>query len=547
MKTKIRIVSFLVVSLFSLFLVACDPSGQKNVDKNFNLKGSTLTNDIYTIKVSNDEDFFDFTEVVEANIKTTWQVFISEEILDDKSCFLEIGDNEYNISFTFSDNSQIDVVVNVYRRDIYTVKFNTNTTQKISSIQVEEDSLITAPETVLTKSGSAFVGWVYNFNTPVTSDITIEARWQANSYVVTYDANGGEVESESTIVKYGDEYVLDIPSLEGYDFLGWKYNDKTINSSVWNIAENITVVAEWTRTRTTFEIEYVIVGAVGPNLERTYSNKEALVLRTPYKCGYKFLGWYFESDFSDERVYEIPVGTEGDLRIYSKWEVFKLAGAEISFLGDSITTFYSASSEVNSDYNGTNQYYYPLYSSTVKSVTQTWWHQVITATKTKLVKNDSISGSSCFNNNSETTLGPAMNMNRISNLGTPDIVVVFIGTNDNVNGFTEAQFSAAYDKMIKRIKAQCPDAFIFCCTMGYSNYHNTPTHYFYKEETRLAFNPQIISAVNRNDCVLINFAEVQTIDNYSTLLGDNLHPNLTGMNAFAQKAIQVIKNHVGAV
>ena len=37
---------------------------------------------------------------------------------------------------------------------------------------------------------------------------------------------------------------------------------------------------------------------------------------------------------------------------------------------------------------------------------------------------------------------------------------------------------------------------------------------------------------------------IQTKDNYSSLLGDMLHPNNQGMTAYATKAIEVIKNYV---
>ena len=67
-------------------------------------------------------------------------------------------------------------------------------------------------------------------------------------------------------------------------------------------------------------------------------------------------------------TFACAVGTEGNLTFYSKWEKFNLEGAKISFLGDSITTFYSSSSPVNSLYSGENQYYYPIYSGDVKTV-----------------------------------------------------------------------------------------------------------------------------------------------------------------------------------
>ena len=54
------------------------------------------------------------------------------------------------------------------------------------------------------------------------------------------------------------------------------------------------------------------------------------------------------------------------------------------------------------------------------------------------------------------------NYNRINNLKGSDIVVILIGTNDNVNGFTNNQFTSAYNTMLDRINEVCPGAFVFC-------------------------------------------------------------------------------------
>jgi lysophospholipase L1-like esterase len=78
--------------------------------------------------------------------------------------------------------------------------------------------------------------------------------------------------------------------------------------------------------------------------------------------------------------------------------------------------------------------------------------------------------------------------------------------------------------------------------MGYSAYNK----YYYTEEKRLAFNDIIRELVEDNDIAIIEFSEIQTKDNYSTLLGDALHPSAAGMTAYAEKAIETIKNYVGA-
>jgi len=528
----------LVIVVFALFLTGCE------VDTTYTVDGFELTGDVYQKNYSIDTEYVTLEGLVQynekaANIKYYYDEDHTMEIVDEVS--LIDGDNYVYCLITYKKIKLAQpVTLNLHKLKMCTVTFDTGCSTKIDSMVVEEGTVIAKPEVELTKKGYAFTGWDHSFSKPIKDDITISAKWKANSYTITYDANGGEIEFGNIIVTYGETYELDTPTREGYIFKGWKYEGTILTTNKWLIDKDAVVVAEWEAEIRTYEIEYIIVGATGSNLQRTYNNKEHVILRTPYKNGYKFVGWYTDGQFNSERVYELPVGTEGNLTLYSKWEKFTLEGAKISFLGDSISTFYSNGSAANSLYTGNDEFYYPKYSSTVKTVDQTWWYQVIEGTKTSLVANDSLSGSNCYNFGSETSLN-AMNYNRINNLKGSDIVVVFIGTNDNVNGFTTQQFETAYNTMLKRIKEVCPDSFVFCCTLGYSSYSG----YYYTEERRMAFNEIIRDAAENNDVAIIEFSEVQTQDTFSTYLGDGLHPNAVGMSAFAQKAIEKIKSYVG--
>jgi hypothetical protein len=76
-------------------------------------------------------------------------------------------------------------------------------------------------------------------------NMVVKAIETANIYTVTYDANGGTVESETLPVTYDSAYELATPVYEGHIFLGWTYNGNVVSSAVWNIAENVTLVANW--------------------------------------------------------------------------------------------------------------------------------------------------------------------------------------------------------------------------------------------------------------------------------------------------------------
>lgn len=545
MKSPVKRVLLCFVSLLYIICsTGCELGSTHTGEVIFDEQLYTLVGDTYVRTISNNLETAEINQGITIPNNTKIGFYLDEDyqfsFLCNEDDMIE-GNNFYYGLVTYKDNSTFKFKINIYRLSLVKVKFKTFCSQNIDDLVVEENTVIEAPDVQLERAGYTFKGWKYNFKNAVTQDMVIEAKWSANNYTVSIDPNGGEYYDDAFEVTYNEEFDFGIPTKEGYEFVGWKYNDELIKSNKWLIDNDVTVVAEWERAEVTYEIEYVIVGAIGPNLDHTYSNKKTLVLKTPYKCGYQFIGWYYEGDFSGERVFEIPAGTEGDLRLYSRWKKFNLEGAKVSILGDSISTFYDSSSEINSNWNGKNEYYYPLYNKEIKAYTDTWWGKFLVDTKSILETNESKSGSSCYNWGNESNPSAAMNLSRINKLGKPDIVIIFIGVNDNVNGFTNEQFSQAYQKMLERVKEQCTDAFVFCCTMGYSAY----TGYNYTEERRLAFNDIIRKEATNYDATVIEIANIQTENNYQKYLGDFLHPNLVGMEAYAQEVIKVIREHTG--
>ncbi len=111
-------------------------------------------------------------------------------------------------------------------------------------------------------------------------------------------------------------------------------------------------------------------------------------------------------------------------------------GKVISIMGDSISTFAGYTPE-DDGFNLDHRNRYPQ-SNLSTDVNETWWMQVLTALDAKLGINDSWAGSRVNNTLDENSgdLGPdaAMaSLTRIQNLGsngTPDVIMVFGGTND---------------------------------------------------------------------------------------------------------------------
>ena len=139
-----------------------------------------------------------------------------------------------------------------------TVAFNTNGGSDISAIIADYDTRIEAPAAPV-KEHYSFLGWYtdealtteFSFNTPVTADMTLYAKWKLNEFTVSFDANGGSSATASKEVIYGEAYgTLPAPTRTGYTFNGWFTTQtggtKITADTVVTAATNHTLYAQWT-------------------------------------------------------------------------------------------------------------------------------------------------------------------------------------------------------------------------------------------------------------------------------------------------------------
>ena len=283
----------------------------------------TLTVEDETVygKVSNATETFSFIKEVEERGNAIYQVYkelTCETLIPSKSIALEVGDNTVYILQTIGNDLKL-YTVTIRRRPIYEVTFNTNGGAEVESQMVEEDAVIEAPTT--TKEGYTLSGWSYDFATPISSSVIIEANWVANSYTIVCDVNGGNaLATNEQIVTYNSAYKLEVPTKEGHTFKGWYGNDyyntniKYTNEqgeSVENfvITKNLSLKAEW-------DVNNYIVTLKGDedklsfdsNDETRYGN-EVILYATVFD-GYVFDGWYNEDEelLSKEKKYSFILG-----------------------------------------------------------------------------------------------------------------------------------------------------------------------------------------------------------------------------------------------
>jgi len=128
---------------------------------------------------------------------------------------------------------------------------------KNSTIMTNLDSLAPAPPDP-TRTGYTFSGWYkepecidsFNFSTDtVKSNFTLYAKWNINSYTVSFNANGGNYTPDMITANYNSliEEPAE-PQKTGFYFGGW-YTDTTFTQK-WNFAsslvtKDITLIAKW--------------------------------------------------------------------------------------------------------------------------------------------------------------------------------------------------------------------------------------------------------------------------------------------------------------
>ncbi|MCH5165873.1 MAG: InlB B-repeat-containing protein [Clostridiales bacterium] len=153
--------------------------------------------------------------------------------------------------------------------------------------------------------GYELLGWfaadsetAFDFaTTGFTGSMTLTAKWRAKDYTVTYDANGGTVDTpKQNYTIETEDLTLATPTRDHRMFDGWFTDrDGGIKVEPAMLIENpqdITLYAHWSFDSHT--VEFDIDGGEGKTPEgRTVTHGEETVMPdAPTKTGYSFGGWY---------------------------------------------------------------------------------------------------------------------------------------------------------------------------------------------------------------------------------------------------------------
>ncbi len=152
-------------------------------------------------------------------------------------------------------------------------------------------TLATRPDTPAATPGYTFGGWNKADGTAwdyasdkVTDNITLYAKWAANTYTITFDTAGGS-EIAPITQDYGTQIAAPAnPTRKGYTFKGW---DKEIPETM--PAENITVKAQWEINQYTIAFDTAGGNEIAP-ITQDYGTA-ITAPADPTREGYTFTGW----------------------------------------------------------------------------------------------------------------------------------------------------------------------------------------------------------------------------------------------------------------
>lgn len=227
-----------------------------------------------------------------------------------------------------------------------------------------------------TRTGYSFVGWytdkeggsqVYtkegkcnnddtywsNNKWCATSDLTVYAHWKANTYTLTFDANGGLVNDNETTAKctptYDKPFFNDVeylnPQKTGYTFAGW-YTAKTSGTQIynnkgkctndgtywkngnWHYTGNATLYAQWKAN--TYKVIYDSNGGTGTMSAdtATYDSNYTTKSNEFSRSGYKFIGWNEKpdgtgTDWTSKIGKPFKWNYTNDVTLYAQWQGIK--------------------------------------------------------------------------------------------------------------------------------------------------------------------------------------------------------------------------------
>ena len=136
----------------------------------------------------------------------------------------------------------------------------------------------------------------YTGSKNIVASIVIPVTVTANSYTISYNANGGSGVPSSQTKYYGTDITLSNtrPTRSGYTFLGWSTSSTATSATyqpggAFSTNANTTLYAVWSKN--TYNLTYNANGGTNAPTGQSGSSSYTISSTVPTRFGYTFLGW----------------------------------------------------------------------------------------------------------------------------------------------------------------------------------------------------------------------------------------------------------------
>lgn len=194
-----------------------------------------------------------------------------------------------------------------------------------------------------TSSSATSATWAAGGSYTTNASDTLYAVWEANTYTITLNANGGTNGSTTSIPKkYGESVTLPVasksPTRSGWTLIGWS-TSKTATSATWsvggtfstNITSATTLYAIWRKTIT---LSYNVNGGSGSIASQSATIYNATTSYTftlsstkPTQTNHVFLGWATSSTATapSSSISNGKITVSSSTTLYAVWKLNYIA------------------------------------------------------------------------------------------------------------------------------------------------------------------------------------------------------------------------------
>ena len=319
-------------------------------------------------------------EIPEQTIRWGGTVEEPQEINQEGYDFLGWYFGEEKWDFANGTVSKDMTLVAKWAAHTYTVTYDDNIPLKSSGniVGMPDDAVCKYDGDLTLGSAPTLVGWIFggwykdedcteragsagdilsNANLATEGTVTLYAKWTADTYTVTYDANrpemaSGEVNGILTTpltLCYDDNYTLaNIPTLTGWTFMGW-YKDAACTAKVGNagesltkpnlaIGENVTIYAGWkvNRYTVTFDAQggECDVGSKSVTYDSPFGE-----LPIASKSNHTFVGWFTSVNGNNRVESNLMFTFDGNITLYAHYNEHIYKANFETFGGSEIASF----------------------------------------------------------------------------------------------------------------------------------------------------------------------------------------------------------------